>query len=164
MISDMLAHANMVIQAAQQFEGDGWRVYDRAFRLQVASTPTLHWGSLNLTLYARRFMAMEQRRNVCRFCFSRDHQSQQCPWGVDTPTSCPQTYGQQAPRWSRSSIGTTTICQSWNAGACIFPNLCNFRHICSICAMEHCKVDCPKKPNTGYVKAKTPCRGPTPRA
>ena len=88
-VASMLAHANTIVQAAQMFEGDGWREYDRAVRLQATATPNEDWGALNLPLYARTFVAAERRRNVCRFCCSRDHASSQCPWGVDTPISHP---------------------------------------------------------------------------
>ena len=120
-VASMLAHANTIVQAAQMFEGDGWREYDRAVRLQATATPNEDWGALNLPLYARTFVAAERRRNVCRFCCSRDHASSQCPWGVDTPVSRPLPSAQASLRWSRPPDSTPQICRSWNAGSCRFP-------------------------------------------
>lgn len=79
----------------------------RAFRLQAAATPNQNWGTLNLTLYARTFMAMERRCNVCHFCFSWDHISQQCQWGVDTPLPCPLEDG-----FHIGFNGTHTLCSA----------------------------------------------------
>ena len=80
-VASLLAHANTIVQAAQMFEEDGWREYDRAVGLQAVTTTNEDWGALNLPLYARTFVAAKRRRNVCRFCCSHNHTSSQCPWG-----------------------------------------------------------------------------------
>ena len=155
LIPGMLAHTKSIIQEAQQFKGDGWRVYDRAFWLQAASTPDTDWSTINLSLYACTFMATNRRRNVCRFCCSKDHSSYQCPWGVDTSISGPQSGRQSAPQWSRLSHGQQ-ICMYWNTSACKFPYSCNFRHICSTCSQRHRRIECPCQPLSGYPEVKHP--------
>ena len=159
-VASMLAHANTIVQAAQMFEGDGWREYDRAVRLQATATPNEDWGALNLPLYARTFVAAERRRNVCRFCCSRDHTSSQCPWGVDTPVSRPLPSAQASLRWSRPPDSAPQICRSWNAGSCRFPTSCNFLHICGVCYQDHRRVDCPRKTTPVHTEARRPAPWP----
>ena len=159
-VASMLAHANTIVQAAQMFEGDGWREYDRAVRLQATATPNEDWGVLNLPLYARTFVAAERRRNVCRFCCSRDHASSQCPWGVDTPVSRPLPSAQASLRCSRPPDSAPQICRSWNAGSCRFPTSCNFLHICGVCYQDHRRVDCPRKTTPVHTEARRPAPWP----
>ena len=142
-VPGMLAHANTVLQAAQQFEGDGWRVYDRAVRLQASSDPQAGWGIINIVLYARTFTAATRRHNACRFCCSREHPSQSCPWGVDSPGSRASII-QHGPR--PYPQGTSPCCMSWNAGACRFPRSCRFRHVCSTCGDLHKRIECHRPP------------------
>ena len=136
-LSQFMAYGNTIIRAYLEFEGDGWRAYDRAFRLQVSGRPSEDWSIINLSLYARLFTAQSRRRNSCRYCSGRDHASNQCPWGVDvaqpiTGTSRPNQALTEAP-----------ICTSWNAGACRFPSACNFRHVCATCLAPHRARECP---------------------
>ena len=49
----MMAYANTIIQAYLQFNGDGWRQYDRAFRIQATTRRTTDWTSADPSLYAR---------------------------------------------------------------------------------------------------------------
>ena len=159
-VPGMLAHANTVLQAAQQFEGDGWRVYDRAFRLQLASNPASDWSTINISLYARTFTAATRRTNVCRYCCSKEHASRVCPWGVDAPGSLPHTQQplQPAPRQHQ---GTAPLCMSWNAGACRFPRSCRFRHACSLCGEAHPRTSCPQAtPGQPTAKRRAPAWGP----
>ena len=154
-VPGMLAHANNIIQAAQQFEGDGWRVYDRAFRLQAAASVTQDWGTMNIPLYARTFMGASARRFVCRFCCSREHQSHQCPWGVDTPSLRPATNRPAPARPVSLGESVTPTCTSWNAGPCRFPTSCRYRHVCSNCGEQHPRTAC-RNPLPTVPEAKRP--------
>ena len=134
-VSQFMAYANTILQAHLEFEGDGWRAYDRAFWLQVSARPEEDWSVLNLPLYARLFTAQSRRRNSCRYCSGRDHLSVHCPWGVDValPQGTPgRVIGSDSP-----------ICLSWNSGVCRFPASCNFRHVCATCLAPHKARDCP---------------------
>ena len=136
-IDQFMAYANTVVRAHLEFEGDGWRAYDRAFRLQASGQPSVDWSILDLPLYARLFTAQSRRRNCCRYCAGRDHPSSTCPWGVDVdlPTG---------PFGRRGGTGLDTpVCYSWNMGFCRFPNSCNYRHICSGCRGFHRVRECP---------------------
>lgn len=150
-VAIILAHANTIVQAAQMFEGNSWRKYNRPVRLQAAATPNEEWGALNLPLYPGTFVATERRRNVCQFCCSRDNTSSQCEW-VDTPISRPLPSAQASIRWSRSPDSTPQICRSWNTGFCWFPTSCNFHHICGMCYQDHRRVDCLRKTTPGILR------------
>lgn len=140
--SQFMAYANNILQAYLQFEGDGWRAYNRAFQLQAGGKPEVDWATINLPLYAKTFTTQSCRRNSCRYCCSLDHQGSQCPWGVDVPTSSSQ--GSAAMRPCTSKGNPPPICISWNSGACKFPTTCNYRHLCSSCfSAEHRSGECP---------------------
>ena len=53
MLPHMMAYVNTIIQAYLQFNGDSWRQYDRAFRIQAATRRTTDWTSADPSLYAR---------------------------------------------------------------------------------------------------------------
>ena len=140
--SQFLAYANNILQAYLQFEGDRWRAYDQAFRLQAGGKPEIDWAAINLPLYAKMFMAQSRRSNSCRYCCSLDHQSSQCPWGMDIPAS--SSPGSASMRSGANKGNPPPICTSWNSGACKFPTSCNYRHLCSSCfSAEHRSGECP---------------------
>ena len=155
-VGQFLAYANTVLQAYIQFEGDGWRAYDRAFRLKVAGRPLVDWATLDLPLYARIFTAQVRRGNSCRDCGGLDHPTTACPWGVDVHLPVPP--GTSTPPMGAPYTGTSPplrprpppaqmICSSWNYGACRFPGTCNFQHVCSHCfSMDHRAMACPIRP------------------
>ena len=144
MLPQMMAYENTIIQAHLQFTGEGWRVYDWAFRIQAASRRTTDWQSVDASLYAR-FVACQLRwSSVCQFCCSSGYRSSTCPWGVDDPASL-----DLGPPHLNATItlGTTPysrpICISWNAGSCRYPESCCYRHVCSSCAApSHCSAEC----------------------
>ena len=45
--SQFLAFANNILQVYLQFEGDRWRAYDRAFRLQAGGKLEIDWATMN---------------------------------------------------------------------------------------------------------------------
>ena len=144
-----MAYENTILQAHLHFTGDGWCIYDRAFRIQAASRRTTDWTSVDASLYARFVTCLPRRSSVCQFCCSSGHRSSACPWGVDDPTS-----QEQAPVRAgmlSQPVGTAPyarpICIFWNAGACRFPESCRFRHVCSSCGVPgHRSSDCRQAP------------------
>ena len=108
-----MAYTNTILQAYLQFKGDAWRVYDRAFWLQVGGKPKRDWVTIHLPLYAKTFTGQAHRKNSCRYCCSLDQQSVQCPLGVDVPFSRSSGSGTTATR-PRTGKGTgkQSICTS----------------------------------------------------
>ena len=87
MLPQLSAHANTILQAHLQFQGDGWRIYDRAFRIQAASNRCTNLKGVDPSLYAHFVASQGRRTAVCQFCCSSSHRSSSCPWGVDEPPS-----------------------------------------------------------------------------
>ena len=87
MLPQMMAYENTILQAHLQFTGEGWRIYDRAFRVQAASRRTTDWQSVDASLYARFVACQPRRSSVCQFCCSSGHKSSTCAWGVDDSAS-----------------------------------------------------------------------------
>ena len=50
MLPQMLAYANMIIQAQLQFSGDGWLTYDRMFRTAAATGRDTEWRKVDASL------------------------------------------------------------------------------------------------------------------
>ena len=59
MVPHMMAYA-VITQASLQFTGDGWRVYDRAFRIQAAVRRITDWSNVDLGLYARHVTGQQK--------------------------------------------------------------------------------------------------------
>ena len=70
--SQFMAYANTILQAHLEFEGDGWRAYNRAFQLQVSVQPREDWLVLNLP-FTCLFTAQSYSWNTCCYCSGRDH-------------------------------------------------------------------------------------------
>ena len=146
MLPQMTAYANTILQAYLQFQGNGWRVYDRAFRIEAASRKNTNWKAVDPSLYARFVACQSRRTSTCQFCCSSSHKSSACPWGVDEPS---QQNGPTTTPWppvhsiSVGNRSTSPICLLWNGGACRFPESCRYRHACAICLTTgHRSIEC----------------------
>lgn len=156
MTSQFMAYANTI-----QYEGDGWRAYDRAFRLKVAGHASVDWATIGLPLYTRFFTAPVQRGNSCRDCGGAGPPQYLLSVGCGCGAPCghgrpPYHHPQcvQGPPHS-ASTGTPTVrpraptapeCTLRNNETCKFPTTCNFRHLCSLCSGEHRVIACPTRP------------------
>ena len=143
---DQLAYARLIIREALRHGGPGWRDYDRAFRQQAATDPSIRWNTLLPGLLASTVIGQGngQAMSFCTLCREVDH----------TRAQCALTYLQPPSRAVTTSVYSTNrrkppnICMSWNKGACIFPGNCFYRHICSNCQLQHRAKDCPSAPDT----------------
>lgn len=166
LLPHMMAYANTIIQAYLQFSGDGWRQYDRAFRIQAATRRTTDWTSADPSLYARLVACQSRRASTCQFCCSSSHKSSACPWGIDEPSA---EEPPPLPPFRRRAAATLArsdppICMSWNAGACRFPGTCTYRHVCSSCSMVgHRSAECRRGPQgQGVARAPPATKAPPP--
>lgn len=144
MLPQMMAYENTIIQAHLQFIGEGWHIYDHAFRIQAASrrTCTTEWQGVDTSLYTSSVACQPCWSSVCQFCCSSGHRSSTCPWEVNDPASL--DIGPPCLN-ATTTLGATPysrpICNSWNAGSCRYPGSCHYRHVCSSCAAPgHCLV------------------------
>ena len=142
---DQLAYARLIIREALRHGGPGWLDYDRAFRQQAATDPSLRWNTLLPGLLASTVIGQGtgQAISFCTLCREVDH----------TRAQCALTYLQPPPRGATTSVNSANrrklpnICMSWNKGACIFPGNCSYRHVCSTCQLQHRARDCPNTPD-----------------
>ena len=86
MLQQMTPYANTILLSYLQFQGNGWRVYDCPFRIEVASRKNTNWKAVDPSLYARFVACQNCSTSTCLFCCSFSHKSSACPWGVDEPS------------------------------------------------------------------------------
>ena len=60
----------------------------------------------------------------------------------------------QSPTQTTASIRrrSDNVCISWNRGACIFPGICAYRHVCATCQLPHRAKDCLKTPESSSLE------------
>ena len=136
MLPQMTAYTNTIIQAHLQFQGEGWRVNDRAFRIQAASYKSTNWKGVDPSLYARFVSSLTRHSAICQFCCSSSHSSASCPWGVDElPQRDSVTISSPGPARNpyTPNRAQPPVCLSWNSGACRFLDTCRFHHVCATC-------------------------------
>ena len=150
---DMLTYCRLVIREALMHGGQGWQEYDRNFRSQAAIDRSLRWSSLLPDLQASTTLGQRTTTGVhCSLCRGVDHVATQCALGFMqqplTPqpavgvTSSTMSGGSRRPGQPRSR----PICNLWNAGRCIYPGTCSFRHVCATCYQRHQAMDCQQTP------------------
>ena len=137
-----MAYENTIIQAYQQFNGDGWRQYNRAFRIQDTTRRTTDWTSADPSLDAHLVACQSRHASTCQFCCTSSHRSTACSWGVDKP-SAEEISPSPSLRRATTTRGDPPVCISWNAGACKFSGSCAYRHVCASCGVaEHHSTKC----------------------
>ena len=158
---DQLAYARLLIKEAQRHGGQGCLDYDRAFRQQAATDPTISWNTLNAGLQASTILGApptvhgQGQGMFCTLCRGVDHTRSQCALAClqPTPTSVPPLSRGAATRRRPETLGQARICISWNRGACTFQGGCTYRHICATCqTTQHRARDCPRTPETSIFK------------
>ena len=50
-VTDLLSYQSLIIQAAQQYQGDCWLRYDHRFRQMVEAKPSTSWAVINITIW-----------------------------------------------------------------------------------------------------------------
>ena len=170
MTRDMLAYGRLVIREAQRHGGVGWLDYDKVFRQQAALDSTLKWNTIHPGMQAATLTNRTSRPGLfCTSCREPDHATSDCALSYLQP---PLSQSIPAAGLSRPAIGQKPrpsarrqdiICHSWNAGRCMYPNSCNFRHVCTRCHQQHRARDCPQA-NEGGARADLRSRASTSQA
>ena len=144
---ERLAYAILIIRESLQHGGSGWLEYDRLFRQQAALDPTLQWNMIHSGLQATTVMAQHRwSGTICSICHDCDHSAQSCALAQLQQQSTARAQ-QSTSRAQPSRQGPRPICNSWNAGACIYPGSCTYGHLCSKCsATNHPACECRQPP------------------
>ena len=140
---DQLAYARIIIKEAQRQGGLGWLDYDKAFRQQMATDPSIPWNIINPSLMASTTLGQRSSGQgmFCSLCRAVDHTRAQCALTFLEP----QRYAPQVGRKPR-------ICLSWNRGNCTYAGRCNYKHVCSSCmAATHKAPECSQAKTTSAV-------------
>ena len=85
----------------------------------------------------------------CSLCTGIDHSISQCALSaLQQPLTTPATNRRPSNFGDRRPSGRAIpICSSWNAGRCIYPGTCSFRHVCATCGQHHKARDCEDTPS-----------------
>lgn len=159
---DMLAYGRLLIRESQRHGGSGWLAYDKVFRQQAALDSTLRWNSIHPGIQAATLTGSITPSGVpvfCTLCREPGHASSDCalaylqqPVTQSAAAAAIPPRRPVAPRFyqpSRRQSFAEAICYSWNAGRCIYPGSCHFRHVCSRCHQQHMARDCTNPGNNG---------------
>lgn len=144
---DHLAYARLVVREALRHGGAGWLDYDRAFRQQAAADQSLRWNTIIPGLQASTMLGHGDNHGAqfCTLCREVDHTRANCALLCLQPP--PQRTSSAPPRRRPDNV-----CTSWNRGACLFPGICTYRHVCATCFLQHRAKDCPRTPETSSFK------------
>lgn len=177
-VKDMLAYLRIIVKEAARSNNKGWLNYDRIFRQNAVSDPTLSWARLDSSLHSSYCIGgpSEALRVACPHCNEFDHSAEECALsqtcfsGVKVPSS---SYQQPSMSYSSGfnshhSSGhnrfsssrppkkgiprNKKICLSWNGGKCILPGSCEYSHICATCYEAHRARDCSATPEDSMFK------------
>ena len=145
---DRLVYARLILREALRHGGKGWLDYDRLFRQQAASNPSLPWNALHPSLVASTILGQRPGSGTfCTICQGFDH----------LPSQCAMAYLQHPTRQGGSLRPVRqgqTVCWSWNEGRCSFhPALCFRQHVCATCgSSQHRARDCRDTPADSRYK------------
>lgn len=155
---DMLSYGRLLIRESQRHGGSGWLAYDKVFRQQAAIDSLLRWNTIDPGIQAATLTC-----NVpagvpafCTLCREPGHAASDCalaylqqPTMQLAPAAAIPPRRPLAQRTYQPRRKSEAICYSWNAGRCIFPGACSFRHVCSRCQQLHMAMDCTSPSNGG---------------
>ena len=178
-LRQILAHGCIVLQLAQRHPGSGWLEYDRVFRRQAASDPSIQWNVLNPSLMAATVLATSPGTgSICLHCQAADHRSEECALRSIDPllepfpkpvlrttqppnppkTSRPSRYSPYGPGSSREP------CRRYNRGICPDTSAtCRYRHVCGnmdCLSQSHTLPKCPHNRASKRTSGPPPPRGP----
>lgn len=103
---DMLAYLRIIVKEAGRSNNKGWLNYDRIFRQNAASDPSLTWARLDSSLHSSYCIGgpSEALRVACPHCNEFDHSAEECAMSQTCFNSVkvPSSSGSQRPYASMS--------------------------------------------------------------
>ena len=132
-VVDLLGYQHLIIQANQEYQGDGWLGYDRRFCQRA--TLSRNWSTIDPTLWNLAFSGKGNSK-LCSHCLSASHVSRDCEF---SSTSDSNQFSSNRPSLRpqvRLTQGRRPLCFDWNetpTPGCPHPS-CRFEHSCYYCA------------------------------
>ena len=133
-VADLLAYQSLIIDAHREYKGNYWSGYDRRFRQRAAATQSIHWASIDSTLWSLAFVS-RGTTSQCKYCFSTSHSAEYCDLNSSAQ---PSTSSIQTPSRYRDQAPRRRVCFEWNESplpTCSRPN-CSYEHICYLCYQD----------------------------
>lgn len=103
---DQLAYARIIIKEAQRQGGLTWLDYDKAFRQQLATDPSIPWNTINPSLMASTMLGQRSsgQSMFCSLCRAVDH--------TRAHTSPVRPRLPRAPRLNPAALPTTGLAKT----------------------------------------------------
>ena len=150
----LAAYGMIIMQLVRKHGGNGWRLYDKQFRLQQAAGAGLSWVEINPSLLAATVLGQPSDRGCrpCPLCLAPDHTREDCALASleyqrpspFLPALRPPSY---SPRPSRrpAPYRTSGVCYRFNSHSGCHSVSCRFEHVCSGCSLPgHSEPSCPE--------------------
>ena len=152
---ELLAYQAMMIAEHRRCGGQGWLLYDSAFRQQIISLNIVDFAKINQSLYATTFLAHASRGQCCPSCLMPDHQQEDC--ALNPARAMPVVRFREAAARGDSREPprkkTRRPCFRWNDEGCDNPR-CRFDPVCQLCLSGgHKKGDCKARNGRDWQKA-----------
>ena len=131
---ELIDYMGIIREAAADFPGLGFLIYDYQFRMKAAADKFIYWGVIDSQLWLRIFSKHPSRLREAY----RDI--------LDVSSSESNSLFYQGPQFSRAvHQGDVQRCHSYNRGRGCVRNPCPYAHLCNRCSEEHPRYSCPKR-------------------
>ena len=147
---EMWVYQATIIGEAKRLGGNGWYLYDSAFRQQISSIEKADFSKINQSLYSTTFLAYADRSQFCPNCMLSDHTQEECALtpctrqGMDSARGGQRRrspeHGRKSPEQRRKQ--RQGACFAWNDGRCARSPYCPFQHVCCKCFRDHKRAAC----------------------
>ena len=145
---ELWAYQATLIGEARRCGGQGWLLYNSAFRQQITSFDAVDFSKINQSLYSTTFLGYGAGARFYPECMIADHSQEEC--ALHPNRALPVVQMQEVRRGRREEprpreephprppdgykqrAGRRGPCFQWNDGRCTHP-YCRFEHVCSHC-------------------------------
>ena len=137
---ELWAYQATMISDFGRSRGEGWWLYNTAFRQHISSLESTDFSKINQGLYSTTFLAHGGKGQFCQSCMLSDHTDEECALhpkrSVPVIQIAESTRGAvkedpQFPRGKeRKRLVRGDVCFAWNYGRCTTP----FRRYSHVCA------------------------------
>ena len=133
--TELIACMGKIKEAAADFPGVGFLIYDYKFRMKAAADKSIYWGRTDSQLWLRIFPKYPSR-------LRETYQDV-----LDVIPNVNQSLFHQGPLYNGAlHQGYVKTCNSYNRGKECYRNPCLFPHVCNRCYGGHPGVHCRAQP------------------